>query len=135
MQILTLSTIYVVVVIILYSVATSENIQPAAKISKRYIHEQPSYSNLLALLKSREKQINQREDISELNDEDDETGDENNELDDGITNGKRKLQNGLFREKEATFRRFFLSPVDRTSRRTRPSYGYGRKPHWDTFFG
>ncbi|CAF3342536.1 unnamed protein product [Rotaria socialis] len=150
MQVLTLSTISVVVVILLYSpVASSENIQPAAKISRRYIHESPSYSNLLSLLKSRERQFNQREDIGEVNDENDETGDENNELGDEnnelgdeinelgdkITNGKRKLPDDLLRGKEATFQRFFLSPVDRASRRTRPSYGYGKKPHWDTFFG
>ncbi|CAF3048411.1 unnamed protein product [Rotaria socialis] len=150
MQVLTLSTISVVVVILLYSpVASSENIQPAAKISRRYINESPSYSNLLSLLKSRERQFNQREDIGEVNDENDETGDENNELGDEnnelgdeinelgdkITNGKRKLPDDLLRGKEATFQRFFLSPVDRASRRTRPSYGYGKKPHWDTFFG
>ncbi len=32
-------------------------------------------------------------------------------------------------------RGFFLFPTRRSSQRYRPIYTYGRKSHWDTFFG
>ena len=32
-------------------------------------------------------------------------------------------------------RGFFLFPTRRSSQKYRPTYSYGRKSHWDTFFG
>lgn len=38
-------------------------------------------------------------------------------------------------EKQSPKRDFFLFPSRRSSKRYRPIYSYGRKSHWDTFFG
>lgn len=37
--------------------------------------------------------------------------------------------------KQMPKRGFFLFPSRRSSQRYRPVYSYGRKSHWDTFFG
>ncbi len=53
------------------------------------------------------------------------TQEKNNDLSSDSTEDVRQLPK----------RGFFLFPTRRSSQRYRPIYSYGRKSHWDTFFG
>lgn len=46
-----------------------------------------------------------------------------------------KMTNNQDEGKQLPKRDFFLFPSRRSSQRYRPVYSYGRKSHWDTFFG
>lgn len=47
----------------------------------------------------------------------------------------KRHENNHDDEKQLPKRDFFLFPSRRSSQRYRPIYSYGRKSHWDTFFG
>ena len=81
--------------------------------SKRKVHRADLDRSLLAQLKNRR--------VSSQNSND---GDDDQQL--------RSMD---VDKSVAVERRFFLFPSRRTSRRSRPNSSYGRKAHWDTFFG
>ncbi|CAF0915480.1 unnamed protein product [Rotaria sordida] len=94
-----------------------EDVKPVSKFSRQNFVASPSYSKLLTLLKNRETKFYE-------NDDDDNSSDQN---DDDISRETKQLT--------SVNRRFFLFSVQPTTRRNRPYYIYGRKSHWDTFFG
>jgi hypothetical protein len=77
------------------------------------------YSDLLTLFRNQKQNFNRHID-----------DDENNNNRNAHVMLPRKLEQPL-----TTERRFFLFPTKRPNHRSRPSYGYGKKSHWDTFFG
>ncbi|CAF2540741.1 unnamed protein product [Rotaria sp. Silwood2] len=93
------------------------NIESPSKVSRKDIVQSPNYAKLLKLLKNRERKFYD-------NDDDDSSSDEN------IDDIKRKRE-----QLTLANRRHFLLPLQRGSRRTRPSHTYGQKSHWDTLFG
>jgi hypothetical protein len=81
--------------------------------------ELPKYSDLLTFIKN--QKIN-----SHRNDDDDDNS-SNQNIDDVTI---------LQKEKSSSInRRFFLYDILRPKYGNRPSNSYGRKSHWDTFFG
>ncbi|CAF3233362.1 unnamed protein product [Rotaria socialis] len=57
--------------------------------------------------------------------------------DDDDDNNSNENYNDMSRSirPSASMQRRFLFPSQNLDRRSRPLYGYGRKSHWDTFFG
>jgi hypothetical protein len=51
------------------------------------------------------------------------------------SNNDDSLSSSTDDTKQSSKRGFFLFPTRRSSQRYRPIYSYGRKSHWDTFFG
>lgn len=101
-----------------------ENLDSDAEPSGKYFIEHPDYSNLLTFLKSRKP-------ISSKHNNDNNNNDNNN------NNKQNKNDLNLSKDEQLSLqnRRFFLLEFLRPKQGGRTSTTYGRKSHWDTFFG
>jgi hypothetical protein len=94
-----------------------ENIDFDRGVPRKYFIKTPSYSDLLKFLQTRKTNTYK-------NDDDDNS---NQNIDDAIAPEKEQIS--------SADRRFFLFNSKRPSHNKRPANAYGRKSHWDTFFG
>ncbi|CAF1231850.1 unnamed protein product [Rotaria sp. Silwood1] len=128
MQALILSIVFIFLILLCVPAGSIENNEPASKVSRKNIVELPSYSKLLTLLKNRERKFYQ-------DDADDSSSSQN---DDDDSNSNQKDNDMPHKREQLTSenRRFFMFPGQQSSgHRNRPPPTYGRRPHWDTFFG
>ncbi|CAF3640099.1 unnamed protein product [Rotaria socialis] len=117
MKVLIFTVVFICIILSCVQVGSSENIEPASKLSIKYLLDSPSDAKLLALLRSRRAQLFQSDD------------DDDNNSNENYNDMSRSIR------PSASMQRRFLFPSQNLDRRSRPLYGYGRKSHWDTFFG
>ncbi|CAF0994666.1 unnamed protein product [Rotaria sordida] len=119
MHALIYSVVFLFVHLLCVPATSIEDVKPVSKAARKNPVALPSYSKLLTLLKNRETKFYENDD-----DDDDNSSDQN---DDDISRQRKQLTSAN--------RLFFLFPIQRATRRSRPLYTYGQKSHWDTFFG
>ncbi|CAF2540761.1 unnamed protein product [Rotaria sp. Silwood2] len=137
MQTLIFSIVFIFVILLCVPARSIENTEPVSKALRKDSVESPNYAKILKLLKNQETKFyaNDGDDNSSDQYDDDNSSSDQNDDDD---NSSDQNINGMSSKREqltSINRRFLLFPLQRASRRTRPSHGYGQKSHWDTLFG
>lgn len=111
--------LYLILFVYLVQVESLGHSEFSSKLSRKNMVDSSIHSNLLAVLNNRQRQF------ARSNNDDENESSYENMPDMSYETKKSKLAK----------RRFFLFPLQRTDRRARPLNSYGRKSHWDTFFG